>query len=87
MLWADNVFDAAMIAETDLSLYLAIANGGGANAEFVNVGLPQVRLFSSKKNDGLTSTVRDYTFTAGPQAAAAIGKVQGTLFIQDSLAP
>lgn len=86
-LWFDDTFDAAFLAETDIGIYAPFFNGPGAAAEFVNIGLPQTRLFSSKKNDGITSTVREYTYIAGPNASAATGTVQSTMFVQDSLAP
>lgn len=87
VLWADDVLDAAYIAESDLTVVIYAKNSPAINAEFMAFVLPKVRLETSKSDDGKVTLKRDFTFTAYPNRAAPTGTYSGTIAIQDSLAP
>lgn len=74
------------INATDVSLVLVGRSTAAANADFVGLVAPLVRLTSADKSGEEKGVMRSYNFT-GKNNITATGADQTTLAIQDSLAP
>jgi hypothetical protein len=87
IIWDSQAYQDAYQNETDLDFGFVFASGSAANAEFVGIALPRCRLFSAEKSRGIETTVKTYELRGAENGAAAAGRTNSVVAIQDSLAP
>jgi Phage tail tube protein len=85
--FTDAIFRDYYANETTVALVLVVAASSAANADFVTVTLPKVKINSAEKNDQETSITQSQSFVALLNDVTATGLEATTIQIQDSLAP
>ena len=73
--------------QTVVTLVLALADGGTANAEFVTLVLPAIKIMSDTANDGEVEVIRTYSFVAqyNSSGGASASSHATICSLQDSL--
>lgn len=81
----DGIIPALFADETETSLVIALTTSNVANADFVTVAFPRIKVNGSDKDDGEKGIIRTYPFQALYNAVAVNTKTQATTIqIQDS---
>lgn len=78
----------AFINETDIALNLLLTTGSAANADFLNIVLPRLKLSGATKNDGEQGLIQTIPFTAllNTTGGTGLDSEKTTISIQDSAA-
>lgn len=88
-LFASDGITNAFLNETEFQIQLFLTDSGNANANFISVFLPRVKIFSDNKNDGTMEITRSLNFRALEQdliGGTGLAYDDTTVTIQDSLA-
>lgn len=84
--FTDAVARNAFKDETEVSIVFTLTTGNTANADFVSITLPRVKLNSFTKDDGEQGIVASTDFQALLNASSANGGEVTTIVVQDSQA-
>jgi len=84
VLFQDATMRDIFINETEVSIVAAFTGSNAANAPFVSICFPRVKLGGAQKDDGEKGLVMTMPFTALEALPTDTGSYQTTVFIQDS---
>lgn len=84
VLLQDATFRDYFINETEVAIVAAFTTGSTANAGFMAITLPRVKMGGAGKDDGEKGLVMTMPFTALENPSGAAGTYTGTVVIQDS---
>lgn len=79
----DDQFDD----ETEIDLQIFLTTGSEANADFVSLMMPRIKINASDMDDPDTSVTRSFEFEALYNVTPGTGEKQSTLIVQDSAIP
>jgi hypothetical protein len=88
-LFEDSSITSDFLNEAEFSIQMLLTGSNAANADFVNINLPRVKIFSDNKNDSDREIVRSVNFRALEQSVlggTGLAYDDTTVAIQDSLA-
>jgi hypothetical protein len=85
-IFQSDTLAAIFDGETATSIIIAATENDDADADFVTIVLPRVKILSSDKDDGQKQIVRTYNFTAeiNGSGGTSLANHQTTISIQDS---